>query len=529
MRLHPTPLGAIFAIGFVFIPQAVHSSPIQECQLRSTSPFARLTHSILRNIWPFGQPLKKCVSPSSPTLDLFSEDIVLRFNITTADDAHALIKAADKYFWDIWEFNANWADVRVNRDLLNYLPDILPKSLHQSAVPLIPESTLKSLLSAAPDPSHYPSFTSSKKSTKEFFFNDYQPLSVIYPWLKLLASMFSTHARLVTVGKTFEGRDILGLRLGVTPKDGDEPSGPRKTILVTGGAHAREWISVSSVNYLLYNMVTTYGQSATNTLLINEFDWVFVPVLNPDGYDYTWQGDRLWKKNRQPTYLRFCNGLDLDRSYGYQFDTGAGDNPCGESFPGQDAWEAVEASSMKQWALNQTESGTEFIAFLDLHSYSQQILFPYAYSCDDAPPTLENLQELAYGLSKAMRLSSPQNLVYKVAPACEGNVAVNEDGSVTQLPSLRNNGGSALDWFYHEIRVKYAYQIKLRDTGTYGFLLPKEHIIPTGKEVFGAVNYLGRFLLGEIGITVNDEDTLMTKEVDDESLETKLEFRRRKR
>ena len=51
-----------------------------------------------------------------------------------------------------------------------------------------------------------------------------------------------------------------------------------------------------------------------------------------------------------------------------------------------------------------------------------------------------------------------------------------------------------MDWFYHEMHVRWAYQLKLRDRGTYGFLLPREHIIPTGKEMVDAIMYFGGFL-----------------------------------
>jgi len=53
------------------------------------------------------------------------------------------------------------------------------------------------------------------------------------------------------------------------------------------------------------------------------------------------------------------------------------------------------------------------------------------------------------------------------------------------------------------MRVRYSYQIKLRDTGSYGFLLPKENIVPTGEEAFNAVKYFGDFLLGNRGIESN--------------------------
>jgi extracellular matrix protein 14 len=138
------------------------------------------------------------------------------------------------------------------------------------------------------------------------------------------------------------------------------------------------------------------------------------------------------------------------------------------------------------------------------------VLYPYSYTCNAEPPTLEDLEELALGLAKAIRISR-NGQAYKVSSACEGNVAVTKnpkDGSEERilLPRIESGGGSALDWFYHELRVKHAYQIKLRDTGSYGFLLPKENIVPTGTEVVDAVLYFGRYMLGEVGMMEDEAE-----------------------
>lgn len=118
-------------------------------------------------------------------------------------------------------------------------------------------------------------------------------------------------------------------------------------------------------------------------------------------------------------------------------------------------------------------------------------------------------------MAKAIRLTNGRS--YGVTSACEGSVLVeNDDNKANAVDGnkkkaqrdkqevwtrMESGGGSALDWFYHEIHVRYAYQIKLPDTGSYGFLLPSRNIVPTGKEALSAVKYLGEFLLRNKSVT----------------------------
>ncbi|KAK4561750.1 putative metallocarboxypeptidase ecm14 [Recurvomyces mirabilis] len=453
------------------------------------------------------------------TFARYGSDIVLRFNVSTAEEAKSLAEAADTLILDVWEYAEDWVDIRLNKDIVAPLLGLLPASLQHSHTPLLGQRDLvQAIFDTYPSPKGQsdqsihttnrapsPVFGSSLKPSREgesnIFFADYQPLSVIDPWMRLLASLFTTHVRKVTIGVSGQGRDIVGLRVGVHPTNNDEPSPKRKTVLVVGGSHAREWIGTASVNFVAYSLITGYGKIPSITHMLEDFDFVFVPSLNPDGYAYTWNTDRLWRKNRQSTNFRFCQGIDIDRAFGYQWDgdvTTTG-NPCSESFAGEQPFAATEAKRLADWAKNETKNNNvEFVGFLDLHSYSQQILYPYSYSCDATPPGLENLEELAFGLAKAIRISGGHS--YEVMPACEGNVASSAkaaDGKQRLWPRMEAAGGSALDWFYHEMKVRYAYQIKLRDRGTYGFLLPRENIVPTGKEVLEAVLYFGNFL-GEV-------------------------------
>lgn len=435
----------------------------------------------------------------------------MRFNVTTVGEEAALAEAIEKESIDVWAWD-HTVDIRLPADKLQVLLKTLPVSLHSAYSTIIQD-----LPTAVLDT--YPAGDTSEKSLRErwsspvvqlgaprnpgdgdeglYFFRNYQPHNVVVRWMGLIEVMFPTFVRFTTVGKSYEGRDIPALIVSGDADSGSrDPSVPRKTLVVMGGSHAREWISTTTVNYLAWSFITSYGKDRLITKFLQEYDIIFVPEMNPDGIEYTWNSDRLWRKSRQPTKPSpWCLGLDLDHAFGYGWDSdsrsGLRDDPCSESYPGQEPWESVEVSAFRDWARNEAETNNiDFVGLVDLHSYSQQILFPYAYTCDVEPPNLEKMEELALGLAKSIRLFSGET--YSVKPACEATpVGQTVEGA---------NGGSAIDWAYHELGAHYSYQIKLRDTGGYGFLLPPDEIIPTGEEIVHALRYLGDFLLGNDGI-----------------------------
>ncbi|EPE09682.1 zinc carboxypeptidase [Ophiostoma piceae UAMH 11346] len=497
---------------------------------------------------------------NSPT---YAKQTVIRFNVMTTEEETALSAAAQRLFLDIWSFNnyTGTVDILLDKEDVPSLLTLLPKTLHHSFAPLVPDlaaavrdtypktTPASGFASSTANPLADSVSAASGGSTDNIFFRDFQPYPVIVQWMKLLDVMFP-FATMVTVGESAEGQEILGLRVGASDhgetsydeEDADEPNTSKhhkgkngknhkkkakhavpppvegekkKTILITGGLHAREWISSSSVSYVAWAIINGYGNTNMITKLVDNFDIIFVPVVNPDGYQYTWETDRLWRKTRQTTNFRFCRGFDLDHAFGYEWDSTARDEPCSETYGGESAFQAVEAESLSNWARSEVDNNNvEFIGFLDLHSYSQQIMFPFSYSCAADPPNLENLEELAAGLAKAIRLSTGET--YSVSSACEGILGSSFAGDGEKSTRIESGGGSAIDWFYHELKAKYSYQIKLRDTGSYGFLLPSSEIVPTGEEMFSAVKYFGDFLLGNNGIEksleADGKETKETKE-----------------
>lgn len=120
----------------------------------------------------------------------------------------------------------------------------------------------------------------------------------------------------VQIGVSRHLRDIWALRLG-------KPSEHR--VLVTGGVHAKEWLSVEIPFLAAKYLVDNYSQTPMQDegeglaplevrmrikhLLENREIW-FVPLLNPDGHMWTMTSSRLWRSNRSSYY--YPEGGEVD-------------------------------------------------------------------------------------------------------------------------------------------------------------------------------------------------------------------------
>lgn len=112
-----------------------------------------------------------------------------------------------------------------------------------------------------------------------------------------------------TIGRTLEGRPMLAVKVGDAD---DSPSRPNVLFMAT--YHAREWAATDMALRLLRHLSTSPAPTPRVDSLVRRRDIWIVPVVNPDGYEYTFTTDRLWRKNRRPntdgTY-----GVDLNRNH----------------------------------------------------------------------------------------------------------------------------------------------------------------------------------------------------------------------
>ena len=57
----------------------------------------------------------------------------------------------------------------------------------------------------------------------------------------------------------------------------------KPAIFLEGGIHAREWISPATVTFIIRELVTNPAHAE----LLHMYDWIIVPITNPDGYEYS--------------------------------------------------------------------------------------------------------------------------------------------------------------------------------------------------------------------------------------------------
>merc|ERR1712113_408513 len=126
---------------------------------------------------------------------------------------------------------------------------------------------------------------------------------------------------------------------------------------------------------------------------LDKINWYFIPSASPDGYTYTFETDRMWRKTRSPQ--GGCIGVDPNRNWDFHWgESGVSDNPCTEVFPGDEAFSEIETRNIRDFV--QTLEPTPILSHC-FHSYSQLWLWPYGYDYDAYPENREELEQLMIG------------------------------------------------------------------------------------------------------------------------------------
>jgi len=100
----------------------------------------------------------------------------------------------------------------------------------------------------------------------------------INAYLQELAQNYPQLVTLETIGQSYQGRDMIVIKIS------SGGGGTRPVVLVDAGIHAREWVAPGMALYIINQLVEN---NAANSALTDAVDWYILPVLNPDGYEYS--------------------------------------------------------------------------------------------------------------------------------------------------------------------------------------------------------------------------------------------------
>ncbi len=221
---------------------------------------------------------------------------------------------------------------------------------------------------------------------------------------------------------TWEGRKIQYVRISDNPNT-DEPE---PEVLYTGLHHAREPNSASQMLFYMWYLLENYATNAEVKYIVDNAALYFVPCVNPDGYVYNETTDPMgggyWRKNRRDNGDGTF-GVDLNRNYGYFWgydNNGSSPNSSSDTYRGPSAFSEPETRSMRDFG-----RAHDFVFALNYHTFSNLLIYPWAYNNQLAEP----------GLAIFGKLFTRENH-YKV-------------GTTIQTVGYNVNGSSD-DWMYAE-------------------------------------------------------------------------------
>jgi len=293
---------------------------------------------------------------------------------------------------------------------------------------------------------------------------EYHDLADINNWITGLANANPSFVKLINIGKSYEGKDILGLKITKAT------STTVPQLYIDGGIHAREWMAPATVQYIIGQFV---NHASDYDSYLKNFEWYFIPVFNPDGYDYTWTTDPNWRKNRQPN-KGACVGTDPCRNAEAGWGgAGSSSDPCSDIYHGTAAWSAPMMASFRDFISNMTK----LQGYINFHSNAEMWLNAYGYT-SKKPADYAAQEQNAKNTTAAIKSVSGSD--YGYGPAY-----------TTIYPAA----GVPSDWVYDKFHVKFSQAVELRGDS---FQPSPTMIIPIGKEIMQGVLKLADDILANI-------------------------------
>lgn len=309
-------------------------------------------------------------------------------------------------------------------------------------------------------------YLENERRDSEVRFDQYLRYKDIQAYLNRLRQTNPSDVQLKQFGLSVENRNLTAIK--ISTGGGNR----RPLIFIDAGIHAREWLGPAQAIYIIRQLV----ENSKTTKLLKKVDWLIVPLVNPDGYEYCHAVDRLWRKNRAKG--QGCRGVDLNRNFDFQWSNQGGfDHECSNTFAGQYPFSEPESLALSKLLM---QNANRIKMYISLHSAAQSILYPWGYTTD-LPNNGKELHKLAVKFSDA---------IYKV------NLTDYKVGSAANVLYLVS--GTSRDWAYGVAKIRLSYTIELRGFESHilerRFQIPPEYIVNAVSELFEGIKELHSYI-----------------------------------
>ncbi|MEE9342329.1 MAG: M14 family zinc carboxypeptidase [Gammaproteobacteria bacterium] len=229
----------------------------------------------------------------------------------------------------------------------------------------------------------------------------YRTVEDTFTSAQAIVTNYPTLASWSDVGDTWEkANGFGGYDLQVLVLTNTAIAGPKPKAFITSSIHAREYTPAELMTRFAEHLVSQYGSNADITWILDHHEVHLMLQTNPDGRKQAETG-LLWRKNTNQNYCGVTSntrGADLNRNFEFEWDCcgGSSNDQCSTTYHGSGPASEPEAQAVQNYLRshfidnrgpNLTDAApldTQGL-YLDIHSYSELILWPWGFTNTVAP------------------------------------------------------------------------------------------------------------------------------------------------
>lgn len=214
----------------------------------------------------------------------------------------------------------------------------------------------------------------------------------------------------VALHNSVEGRPIFALRL----RAGGGTN--RRGILIVGGMHARELMNPDAIIELAFDLAQAYTNesglayggaqwSAIDVKIMMEtLDIWMLPCANPDGRHHVMKpgGQWDWRMNRRDNPNTLCDGVDINRNCDFMWRVIGPTTVCDPCSSTQGFVGSLPFSEPESNNIHLLCDTHRIDVFVDVHSFSEFVLFPWGHAPTQTTQPLPNFTSLLMGFCRSL-------------------------------------------------------------------------------------------------------------------------------